>query len=84
MADWGTMTGSPEMAQPVNLGTIMAELRSGFRALKVRFDTIESCIDWMKDRMDKQDTGIQGAEDRISNLNDGANNMEKRLELIED
>ncbi|KAJ1154384.1 hypothetical protein NDU88_007136 [Pleurodeles waltl] len=44
---------------------------------------MESCLYKMKDRMDKQDTRIQGAEDRICNLDDGANKMEKHLVRME-
>ncbi|KAJ1162922.1 hypothetical protein NDU88_003386 [Pleurodeles waltl] len=79
MAEGGDAAGVPEVAQPTDLGAVMAELRSGFWALDARFDTMLSRLDKMRDVMNKPDTRSQGVEDCISYLDSGANKVEKRL-----
>mgnify|MGYP002804780262 CR=1 FL=1 len=68
---------------PVGLESIMAELKTGFRAIDARFDTIMTPLDRMGERLDKQDTRIQNAEGRVSTLEDTSAAVVKRLECLE-
>ena len=75
-------TESPT-ASTVGLEAIMAELKTGFRAIDARFDTVTTRLDQMCVRLDKQDTRMHEAENRIPTLEDTSASQAKRIERLE-
>ena len=64
------------------LDAIMSELKMGFRAIDVRFNTITASLEQMDERLDRQNTRIGEAERRISTLED-TSTIVKSLECLE-
>ena len=81
MAESAVDTGGT--STQVGLDTIMAELKTGFRAIDARFDTITTRLDRMGERLDKQDARILNAEGRVSTLEDTSTTVVRRLERLE-